>query len=360
MPEIGARVALDNGVRVPLFQRSRSCSMTKVFFTLVPCPQAEWEGEPYLNFVLDLFHKQKRPGFTERFFLAQSENSADLIVILEPATFKTKEYAEVLWSMESINQRSARVHTINYDDAPLAYLPGIYAAMPRPRFESDFTIAGGYLVNSPNAFLREAVAASPLEPQHLFTFRGALSSPLRRRMSRDWSAVSGGQPDARFTVVDAWFNHTDEQKRDYVRDILDSKFVLCPRGQGTASHRLFEVMQLGRVPVIIADDWVEPPGPAWNEFSLRVPELAINSVSKLLTERESDFPQMAEKAREAWENFFAPEARLSWILEQLEDLRTRRSNMTTDFRSRWSQRSFYRGNLGSIWDRLGKRLHLLS
>src|ERR1700746_13991 len=124
MPEIGSRVALDNGVRIPLFQRSRSSSMTKVFFRLVPCPQAEWEGEPYLNFVLDLFHEQKRPGFRERFFLAQSENSADLIVILEPATFKTKEYAKVLWSMESIDQRSARVYTVNYDDAPLAYLPG--------------------------------------------------------------------------------------------------------------------------------------------------------------------------------------------------------------------------------------------
>jgi exostosin family protein len=334
--------------------------MTKVFFTLVPCPQAEWEGEPYLNFVLDLFHEQKRPGFKELFSLAQSETSADLIVILEPATFKTKEYAEVLWSMESINDCSARVFTVNYDDAPVAYLPGIYAAMPRPRFELDFTIAGGYLVNSPNGFLSADFAASTLEPGHLFTFRGALSSPLRRRMARDWSAVSGGRPNARLTVLDAWFNHTDEQKRDYVRDILDSKFVLCPRGQGTASHRLFEVMQLGRVPVIIADDWVEPPGPDWSEFSLRVPESATHSISKLLIDRESEFPQMARKAREAWEEFFAPEARLSWTLHQLEDLQMRRSNMAADFRSRWSQRSFYRGNLGSIWSRLAKRLHLAS
>jgi Exostosin family len=360
MPEIWSRVALDNGVQIPLFQRSPSSSMTEVFFTLVPCPQAEWEGEPYLNFVLDLFHEQKTPGFKEHFSLAQSESSADLIVILEPATFKTKEYAKVLWSMKSVNQCSAQVYTVNYDDAPLAYLPGIYAAMPRPRFELGFTVAGGYLVNPPNGLLSEAFDASPLEPEFLFTFRGALSSPLRRRMSRDWSAVSGGQSDTRFTVIDAWFNHTDEQKRDYVQDILDSKFVLCPRGQGTSSHRLFEVMQLGRVPVIIADDWVEPSGPDWPEFSLRVPESAIFSISKLLTDREPEFPQMAKKAREAWEVFFAPEARLSWILGQLEDLRMRRSNTPTDFRSRWSKRSFYRGNLGSVWSRLGKRLHLIA
>jgi hypothetical protein len=47
--------------------------MTKVFFELVPCAQAEWEGEAYRNFVLELFHQQKTPGFNKRFGLAQSE-----------------------------------------------------------------------------------------------------------------------------------------------------------------------------------------------------------------------------------------------------------------------------------------------
>jgi exostosin family protein len=330
--------------------------MIQVFFTLVACHQAEWEGEPYRNFVLDLFHRQKAPDFRKRYGLAQDTDSADVVVVLEPMSFKTKEYAKALRSIHSINRCPGRVFTINQDDAPLAFLPGIYTAMPVQRFEPGFTIAGSYLVDSPNPFVADCWAQD--QPKFLFTFRGALSSPLRRRMARDWSAVSAGRPNARFTVVDAWFNHTEEQKRDYVRDILDSKFVLCPRGQGTASHRLFEVMQLGRVPVIIADDWVEPSGPDWTEFSLRVPECAIRSISKLLIERESQFPRMARKAREAWEEFFAPEARLFWILDQLVDLRMRRNSISTDFRLRWNQRGFYRGNLGSIWNRLGKRLHL--
>jgi Exostosin family len=330
--------------------------MTKVFFTLVPCAQAEWEGEPYLNFVLDLFRRQGIPEFSERYCLSRDEDSADLIIVLEPVSFKTKEYAEVLRSMRSINCCSTRVFTINQDDGPLPFLPGIYAAMPRVRFEQGFTIAGGYLVDSPNRFVTKLVCSGEHPPKYLFTFRGALSSPVRKRMARDWSAISDHRPNTRFTAIDAWFNHTEEQKREYVQDILDSKFVLCPRGQGTVSHRLFEVMQLGRVPVIIADDWVEPSGPDWAEFSLRVPESAIHSVSKLLADREPEYPQMARKARESWESFFAPEVRLSWILNQLEDLRTRRGNRSTDFRSRWSRRGFYRGNLGTIWSRIGKRL----
>jgi hypothetical protein len=330
--------------------------MTKVFFTLVPCAQAEWEGDPYRDFVLDLFDRQKAPGFKARFSLAQDEDSADLIVVLEPLSFKTKEYAKVLWSMRSINRYPSRVLTINQDDAPLPYLPGIYAAMPGTRFEPGFTVAGSYLVNSPNNFLTQSFGSLAHEPEHLFTFRGSLSSPLRRRMLRVWSTFSGNRSNARFTVVDAWFNHTEEQKRDYVREILNSKFVLCPRGQGTVSHRLFEVMQLERVPVIIADDWAEPVGPCWTEFSLRVAESAVRSIPKLIADREPEFPEMARKARETWEEFFAPEVRLSRMLDQLEDLRTRRSNMSMDFRSRWNRRGFYRGNLGTIWSRIGKRV----
>jgi hypothetical protein len=327
--------------------------MTKVFFTLVPCPQAEWEGEPYRNFVLNLFHQQKAVEFQQKYSLARDEDSADLIVILEPASFKTKEYAKVLWTMRAVNLYPTRLFTINQDDAPLAFFPGLYAAMPVERFESGFTAVAGYLVNSPNQFVVNS--SVPAEPSYLFSFRGAVSSAVRRKMARDWSTICPGVSAARFTAVDAWFNHTAEQKRDYVQDILDSKFILCPCGQGTASHRLFEVMQLGRVPVILADSWMEPPGPNWSEFSLRVPESELGSIAKLLAARESEFPQMAKKAREAWEEFFAPETRLGRMLNQLQNLYSLRTNLSADFRLRWSHRDFYRGNLGTIWGRIGKR-----
>jgi hypothetical protein len=97
-------------------------------------------------------------------------------------------------------------------------------------------------------------------------------------------------------------------------------------------------------------------GPCWTEFSLRVAESAVRSIPKLIADREPEFPEMARKARETWEEFFAPEVRLSRMLDQLEDLRTRRSNMSMDFRSRWNRRGFYRGNLGTIWSRIGKRV----
>src|SRR5271166_149639 len=327
-----------------------------VYFQLVPCSQADWEGDVYRNFVLGLFYRQSATGFATRYAVTDAVESADLVVILEPNMFKTREYASVLWSMHAIQADPARVFTINYDDAPLAFLPGIYASMPNKRFEPGFTIAGSYLVDSPNQLLKEPGGLSDLNPDYLFTFRGAPSSPVRNRLLRGSSVICCDPRIARITLVDGWFNHSDAQRREYVEEILRSKFVLCPRGQGTVSHRLFEVMQLGRVPVIIADDWVEPPGPHWAEFSLRVAESDLFSIPKLLSERESSFWIMAKKSRQAWVKFFAPNTRLSWMLNQLESLKELRRNSQVDYRTRWTHRSFYRGNVGALWSRMRKRL----
>src|SRR2546430_7005512 len=42
----------------------------------------------------------------------------------------------------------------------------------------------------------------------------------------------------------------------------------------------------GRVPVIVSDDWVEPTGPNWDEFTIRVPEGAVADIPRLLESRE--------------------------------------------------------------------------
>jgi hypothetical protein len=330
--------------------------MTKVLFTLVPCPQAEWEGEPYRKFVLDLFHRQAPSGFAERYALANDAESADLAVVLEPASFKTEAYRNVLLGMQLVQDYPEKIFTINYDDAPLAFLPGIYAAMPAKRFEPRFAIAGTYLVNSPNQFVRQSSVWTNSVPEYLFTFRGALSSPVRQRIFRERLVLSSGWRKSKLTAIDAWFNHSDEQKRDYVEEIHRSQFVLCPRGQGTVSFRLLEVMELGRVPVIIADEWVEPTGPRWPEFSIRVRESEVKSIPSILFDRESEFPMMAQKARKAWEEFFAPEVRLSWMLDQLINLRAQRMDEQIDYRTRWECRRFHRGNLGSLWSRIRRRL----
>jgi hypothetical protein len=78
--------------------------MIKVFFSLVPCPQAKWEGQSYRDFVIDLFHDQAGPQFAERYSLAGEAKSADLIVVLEPVSFKSRSYGDVLRSMPCVER----------------------------------------------------------------------------------------------------------------------------------------------------------------------------------------------------------------------------------------------------------------
>jgi hypothetical protein len=44
---------------------------------------------------------------------------------------------------------------------------------------------------------------------------------------------------------------------DYLRGILEHYFVLCPEGNGIDTHRLWETLYLGRIPVVINNPTIE-------------------------------------------------------------------------------------------------------
>src|SRR5262249_20958209 len=113
--------------------------MSRVFFVLTPSPQADWEGEAYRAFVLELFRLQRGPRFENRYSYVDAAEAADLVIVLEPVSFKTAAYGDILWQMPSVRQSPEKVFTINCDDAPLPFLPGVYTAMPASRFEPMFT-----------------------------------------------------------------------------------------------------------------------------------------------------------------------------------------------------------------------------
>lgn len=60
-----------------------------------------------------------------------------------------------------------------------------------------------------------------------------------------------------------YFGHIAEHAKErladkYIKLIHDSRFVLCPRGGGPSSRRLYETMAAGRVPVVISPRWIPP------------------------------------------------------------------------------------------------------
>src|SRR6185295_475378 len=110
----------------------------------------------------------------------------------------------------------------------------------------------------------------------------------------------------------------------YARALCDTKFVLCPRGLGASSFRVFECLKAARIPVIISDDWVLPSGPDWNSFSIRVSEKNVEQIPKIVRESEVFAIDMSRKAWQAYRDWFSREATFHRVIEWCLDIRNTR------------------------------------
>jgi hypothetical protein len=113
--------------------------------------------------------------------------------------------------------------------------------------------------------------------------------------------------------------------RRYAEVTKASKFVLCPRGLSPSSIRLFETMRIGRVPVILSDAWLQPLGPEWTKFSIRVAERDSKKIPKILEDREGEAMAMGELARKEWERWFSEEVLFHQLVELCLDIKRKRT-----------------------------------
>ena len=149
---------------------------------------------------------------------------------------------------------------------------------------------------------------------YLYSFIGSKTHAIRNKIIRANHPPNTFVKDT--TGLNAWEMASDkklEYEKEFHHVMKESFFVLCPRGIGPCSYRLFETMQLGRVPVIISDQWVEIPDIEWNKISIRVEEGMVQQLPEILNERKKDAIEMGKNARKCWENFFSPEVSLEKI-----------------------------------------------
>jgi hypothetical protein len=103
--------------------------------------------------------------------------------------------------------------------------------------------------------------------------------------------------------------------------MCSSKFVLCPRGDGCGSIRLFEAMELGIAPVILSDRWLPPKGPEWHKFALFVKESDLLNLPHIIESHASEYEERGRLARKAWEEYFSDSVVFNRCMEAIEDLK---------------------------------------
>lgn len=142
------------------------------------------------------------------------------------------------------------------------------------------------------------------ERPYLFSFVGSSRTAEMRKRILELKHARAFMRDT--GEARAW-NMTKAQKDvyegDYAKVMAQSAFVLCPRGLGPGSYRLFEAMEMGRAPVIISDNWEFPRGPKWEEFSLTVKEQDIAKIPSILEAAEPRALEMGWAARRNWEEW---------------------------------------------------------
>jgi hypothetical protein len=211
------------------------------------------------------------------------------------------------------------------DDNVYPLLRGIYASGAK-HVLSGRVRSGSYTIYDQrwaNPFIGDGGGWN-MPKKWLASFVGRMSHPCRQRLlSGKWSRSDILLQDS--SNFQLWSQQTTpdhlQAKRHFAEIIASSKFVLCPRGNGASSLRLFECLKFGVSPVIQSDDWLLPKGPKWEEFAIILPEFATHAQIELaLTSNESRYIEMGKSARTAWETSFRPEVYFDYLVVQAEEI----------------------------------------
>ena len=294
----------------------------------------------------------------QRHALTDDPGAADLILFVDPhlcADWRLR----ALSAHPLVREYRAKVLVYNERDHPWCVLPGLYCSMPASRFDERRQRACAYYGAIDLA--EEARLHAPADL--LFSFLGSRSHPIRRQVLRLTHPRALVEDTSGFLFYDRSNPDAyDRQKAHYLETLLRSKFVLCPRGAGTASIRLFETLAAGRVPVILSDEWVAPPGPDWKQCALQFAEADIASIPERLEAAEAQYPALSAGAQAIHLEWFASGVIFHRLLEECAgllaaraaDLRPRRNLRYAELA--WQQaKQQLRGRVGQCLRKAGLR-----
>jgi hypothetical protein len=262
---------------------------------------SSWQGDPTRERLNDVLARHP----PRRYHLVGLSEAPDITLIVEyhaPSPFGRLR--------EVFARSQSRYFIFSESDWPFAAIPGLYTSLERP---TRWAHTWSYL------FHHDTIATEPNEaPELLFSFVGRFSThPCRRAIRMLDSSTS---PCLDTTEAQARF---PQRPWDYVTGycqlMVNSSFVLCPRGFGASSMRIFEAMRVGRPPVIIGDAWCPPRGPSWADFTIRVAEKDVPSITQILRRERHRAKQMGRAARLAYQAHYAPSGFLDTALDYCID-----------------------------------------
>jgi hypothetical protein len=260
---------------------------------------------------------------SEEVEFTSSPDLADFIIVIG---FDDRDYFEALRRNPVWRRYPWKSFGIFEGDNAPRYLHGLYCGVPK-KWNSTGRFSGLAYVWHQKVFPNPVPSLDSVrscEKKYLFAYIGRNSNFLRRKILD----ACGNLLDVHIEDSSHIYNHFSKdgiarkERQEYYWSVMSrAKYCLCPAGAAPSSVRLFEIMQAGIAPVVIADQWVPPHGPEWDKFCLRVPENRVKDLHRMVHEIEHEFEERGRLARQAWEQWFAPERYWDFLIASIRTIK---------------------------------------
>jgi len=278
------------------------------------------EGESYSSFIRikELAEKDKHKTHC----LIENPEDCDIILFCG----SDRKYMQDIFVNPLYKKYKFKSFIISSNDKFISYLPGLYSSLEKRWYDPDWERSFHYIGirEEPPLLYNEHLN----QKEYLFSFIGqADNHPIRKKIMnlKCKNSFLKDIQNLKVKKKKGLIVHPEDYKNyrsEYAENLNKSYFVLCPRGFGTSSFRLFETMMMGRVPVIISDEWVEPAGINWDEFSIRIKQKNVSIIPQILNERTAYADIMGIKARHIWEEYFSEKSSFHRIAEWLNEIKS--------------------------------------
>ena len=228
--------------------------------------------------------------------------------------FAGQQYENIQEQLDSTLSSDKKYFTVSqFDDGPFEKFPEdtlIFSAGGNREGDNIIPIP---LICSP--IPKELIPNK--EKTILASFVGSRDThPIRMDMCKNLSGKDGYEISA-----GNWSTTVPMDNFKRFSDITcSSKFGLAPRGYGKSSFRMYEILQLGTVPVYISDVHYLPWSDEldWNDFCVPVNEDEIEDIDTILKSiSDVEYNQLLENGRKVYEEYFTLEGMFKNILKRI-------------------------------------------
>jgi len=142
------------------------------------------------------------------------------------------------------------------------------------------------------------------------SFCGAITDPVREKCIQQLEQNTKVQVD--FIIRRAFWGgspHDSTLRHEYIENIKNSDMVLCCRGAGNFSYRLYETLSCGKIPIIVDTDISLPCSDKvkWDKFIVTTPEKINDDINNWWNRHNTESYRIRQKySRYVYDTYLSP------------------------------------------------------